>query len=388
VLFEPIPGWMVEKTPAPTSEELAGAAAFFEQVDPRRYPRSGELSRDCTVVRFPSLDTNLLWPFAATNPYDAPRFHDPEGRCAFGDRVLLRCIDRGWHEDRIVDHYLNDYDAFRIDLRRFAAIERARLRARDAEADVKGADIVADIVSEELFWANNHPRARVLGVLAERLAAAAVGAIPELAGFSPSADWFAESDAIWAPTAVPIHPGVAAELGLSWYDPDATYPQRDGSVLTFAGYVRAYVRWSIEHRALQLARSTAPAGDPVLWHPPTEGPVRIVGPAPGIYADGFAAPQAAFELEAIEPIETLSLRIYFPPQHRRAGTVVCAFGTSKAQAVMEPGTPSTLTLELPLEAGARARFSMTCTETLNMFERGESTDYRDLGVLILGVRAA
>jgi hypothetical protein len=374
--------------PAPTSDELAAAIVLFEQLDARRFPRLAGLPDDCKVVRFPSLDSNLLWPFAAINPYDAPGLHDPEGRCPFGDRVLLRCIELDWDEDRIVDHYLNDYAEFRVDLRRVSAIESARLIARDVDADVKAADVVADVVSEQLFWANNHPRARVLGVLANRLANAAVDAVSELAHFSTSPEWSDYHDARWALKAVPIHPGVAAELGLSWYERDAFYPQRNGGMLDQAQYVRAYVRWSLENRALQRERGTAALHDAVRWHPPLEGPVRVVGPALGIYPDGFAAPQVRFELEAIEPLEELTVRAYLPPQHPGPATVVCALGTSKAEAVMEPGTPFTLSLRLTLGAGERARFSMTCSETLNMFERGESADGRDLGVLILGMRAS
>jgi hypothetical protein len=42
-------------------------------------------------------------------------------------------------------------------------------------------------------------------------------------------------------------------------------------------------------------------------------------------------------------------------------------------------------LEREIAAGERTHISITCSETLNMFERGLSDDDRDLGVVLLRV---
>jgi len=113
-----------------------------------------------------------------------------------------------------------------------------------------------------------------------------------------------------------------------------------------------------------------------------------VGTAPGIYPDAFAAPLLRFEVEAAAAVERLTVRAYYPPQHVRAGTVACATGGESAEATVAPGTAFQLTVPMPLRPGERARLVLTCSERLNMFERAESEDSRDLGVLILEILAA
>jgi len=98
------------RLPAPTAEEIASSVLLFEQVDRERFPGLGDLPKDCGVVRFPSLDTNLLWPVE--------------------QRVLAQCVAQGWDEDVVVDYYLTRYGDFRVDLARLATLETARLRAR------------------------------------------------------------------------------------------------------------------------------------------------------------------------------------------------------------------------------------------------------------------
>lgn len=372
----------------PTDEELAACDVLFEQVEQHRYSRLHELPAGCTVVRFPSLDTNLLWPFDAVNPYDEPAPGRSIGRFPHGDRILLRCVERDWDEDRIVDHYLNGYESYRLDMARLAVLEDARLKARDARADVSMSDTIDIGGPRSLFWSNHHPRKELMGTLVRRVTAAAAGAIPELAGFDPPAEWLERCDGTCSENPVPVHPGVAAELGLPWYDPHATYLQRDGARLTHDEYVREYVRSALAVRARRRGHDAVSRNPATSIRPPLEGAARVVGPTFGIYADGFAGPVMRCVVEAVEAFGELCVELYLPPHHREAATVVCTLGASKAETMIEPGTPSTLTLSAHVAPGARADFMMTCSQTLNLFERGESEDNRDLGVLILKMRAA
>ncbi len=374
--------------PAPTARELAACVLLLEQIDVAGFPQADALPADCPVVRFPSLDTNVLWPFSALNPYDEAVLGNGLVRYPYGDRILLRCIEQDWDAERTIAYYLNEYADYRLDLGRLAEIERNRLKSRDAKSDVKMFDVLHDVVTEPLFWSRNHPRAPLLATLARRLATVVAGYIPELAGFEPARGAFdAHVDRVsW--TGVPIHPGVAADLGYAWYDPDERYKQLDGSRQTHDEYVRNLVESAIATRRLQQQRGMGQTGDPYGWQLPLDGPVRQSGTAPGIYPDAFAAPLLRFELEATARVERLAVKAYYPPQHLRAGRVVCEAGGASAEATVEPGTAFELTLSMALRAGEHVRVVLRCSERLNMFERAESEDSRDLGVLILKIQAA
>jgi hypothetical protein len=228
--------------PPPTAADLAACVLLLEQVERTRYPRLDELAPGCRVVRFPSLDTNLLWPFSAINPYDLPEPPAVEGPYPYGDRVLLRCIEKDWPVDRIVDHYLDHYDEYRLDMGRIAELERARREARDAKSDVKMADALADLISTRVFATTNHPMPSLLRVLLARIAAACERDIPAFAGpaivesvrdgFAAAREW----------TFVPINPGVAADLGLTWSE------SRD----EVESYVRGFARRRPDVRVAML----------------------------------------------------------------------------------------------------------------------------------------
>ena len=344
---------------------------LFEQVDRERFPGLGDLPKDCGVVRFPSLDTNLLWPVE--------------------QRVLAQCVAQGWDEDVVVDYYLTRYGDFRVDLARLATLETARLRARDEKADVTMFDAIGDVVSRPLFLSKNHPRPETMRVLIDRVVTAAAAHVPEIAGFVPP-DRVFDRDELCVPVwSVPIHPGVAAELGLTWYDPDyralqmeEVPPPYDGLDITDVRFVR---RTHEEHVRNVVRSAIASRDASSVRGAPIDGPIRIAGPAAGLYPDGFAMPQLRADLEALSEVEAVALDLYYPPQHLGAATLVCTLGEETVEAVVEPGQPVTLTLPARLERGARARLALSCSQTLNMLARGLGEDDRDLGVLLLKLRA-
>ena len=147
------------------------------------------------------------------------------------------------------------------------------------------------------------------------------------------------------------------------------------------------VRSALAVRARRRERDAVSRNQATSVRPEVDGGAEVVGPTLGVYPDGFAAPVMRCVLEATRSLDEVCVDLYLPPQHRGAATVVCTFGASKAEAMIDPGTSFTLTLPEHLAAGQRATFAMTCSQTLNMFERGESEDNRDLGVLILKMRA-
>lgn len=364
----------------PTREQLDACVLLLEQDGPEAFPYRAALPADCATVRLPALTTNLLWPFQAVNPYNVRG----NARDFMGNRVLLRAIERDWDADAVLAYYNERYDEYRVDLARLGEIERERLRALDERLDVPAADLVSDVISAPIFGAPAHPRAGVLEAFGRRLFARAARDVPALAALAERFSIAAiAADPRFGQGEVPIDPGVAAELGLSWYDPAATYLRLTGERLTRDEYLHAFVETTIENRRLVRAGAAPAIGTADGFRPAIDGPATVVGPAMGMYADGFAAPQVRFALEASAPVERFTIEGYYPPQHRGRATVACTLGDASATTTVEPGNAFALAVCADLAAGARATFTLSCSETLNMLEAGTGTDNRDLGVLVL-----
>lgn len=365
--------------------DLDDCVLLFEQVGPQRFPDLARLPPGCPVVRFPSLDTNLLWPFDAIAGGEGARTGGPH---PIRNRILDDCLDRGMSEDEAVRYYLERYEAYRPDMGRLAVLERRRLQARDERSDVTMADVL-DGPPPPVFFAANHPGPQLLRILARRMAAAASAAVPDLADYEPDADAFREYEDALGATRRPIHPGVAAELGLGWYDPEAGFRLRDGRTMTHDAYVRDYVRQSAAVRPRPGSSERRGAAASGAWRSriAIEGPVALSAEATGAYPDGFAAPSMVCEIEALAPVGGLELEAYYPPQHARGATVTFAAGDVGASVEVAPGSRFVLRLPVRLAAGERRRLELTCSERLNMRELGRGEDARDLGVLLRRIGA-
>lgn len=389
--FDPIliRSWLLPGTVARalTADEVNRTALLVEQYDQagQNYPQ--ELGGSCPSVRFPSLDANVFWPFAVANPYNNAS-DQALGGYAHADRILLRCIEQEWDVDSIVDYYVHSYDEFRVDLARVGAFDQRRWEKRDAACDIAMSDVLATWRKEPLFLGNDHPGYPLLETELQRIIRRAASELPALRPLRrrrKQSEIFPDGIP-WG--SIPIHPGVAAELDLPWYKRDALYLQTDGRRISHDDYVREFVVRTIAARGQKRIGNGEFGYDPCGFLPPVEGELLTGVRANGIYDDGFAAPQASFEIEARSQIDAVAITGYYPAQHSESAVVSVAAGPTASTANVSPGTEFRLLLGSRLKSGERLMVALTCSKTLNMFERGLSEDTRDLGVLILGVSAA
>lgn len=237
---------------------VASAAVLFEQFDPVRFPYHGSLPPTCVTITFPSVDFNLLWPLAGRNIYnDSPTPERLWGTFPYGDRIVIDAVKEGLAVEDLLSQYASTAVERLPNLDRFAELEWARLRARDAKCDVKMAEYVeAHFRDINLFWCINHPTLEALHELCLRLLSAATRS-----GVEISSATLDQSLAALPPQGplgilrVPVHPTVAEHFRLSWV-PDATAKVYGlwGEPLTYDEYFRHMAECSINVReALRAA---------------------------------------------------------------------------------------------------------------------------------------
>jgi len=233
-------------------EDLAACAVLLEQHDQVGFTQRDLLPPDVRVVKFPSLDFNLFWPFNTVNPFNSADPGKPIGLFPYGDRVIIGCVKKGMQADEIFDYYMSGWDEYKVDLHRLAALETARIASRDARSNVKlGALILQHFHTQRLFWTVNHPTADLLTDMTGRLLTAAF----------PNQAWAQQAHlretilAYFSPLGplgsidVPIHPGVAAHLKLSWYDFDEKHRLSDGRAVSYGEYFHEMIKVSVERHA-------------------------------------------------------------------------------------------------------------------------------------------
>ncbi len=235
-------------------EDIDDCALVAEQHDPRPFPYRERLPTNCPIVSYPSVDCNMLWPFNATNVYDAPEpplF--PFGRFPYGDRILAGCIKKGMPPKQILEYYFDGWDEYKLDLDRLVQIESARLRARDAQCVVKMADYVIDnLAKQRLYWTSNHPTPDLLRELTVRLIRtcfnnnAKIEAEADIAG--TIATCFGERGPLGV-IGIPIHAKVAEHLKLEWYDPRERQPYYDDRTLSHREYYSEFVAAALSFKA-------------------------------------------------------------------------------------------------------------------------------------------
>jgi Polysaccharide biosynthesis enzyme WcbI len=242
-----------EANKQPADEELANCALLCEQHDRLPFPYRNRLPSNCVTVKFPSVDFNLLWPFNSVNPYNkaAPPEY-PLGPFPYGDRVILNCVEMGMKREDILDYYLTRWDEYQIDLERLAKIEASRLAARDARCDVQMSSWVLErFRTQRLYWTINHPTSTLLRELLERLFHACAKAQPAI----EDVDVDTTLKANFPPrgplgvVAIPVHPKVAEQLGLDWYNGEERYPSFNFATYTYEGYFRALIDYCCAAKA-------------------------------------------------------------------------------------------------------------------------------------------
>lgn len=208
--------------------ELAEIAVLWEQEDEAHAAWRDELRRrlptEARVLRFPALRCSALWPFAAAEGAadDAP-WALPGDRVASDLAAAPDCATLS--DDALFALYLAESEAAMPDVSALMQHDVEQWLARDALCDVRLADFLAErVLTEKLF----HSPARLSGVVLRRLlndlvtltfgaSPAALAAIE--AELTPLLHGHAGDDAACAP----VHPLVAEQLGLAWFDPQANW---------------------------------------------------------------------------------------------------------------------------------------------------------------------
>lgn len=231
---------------------VAGCSLLLHQRGPRAFPYRAHLPEGSRVITFPSLDCMFLWPFHCENPYNRPEPPEyPFGRLAYGDRVILDCLEKGMPPDDVIAFYLNSWDEYAPELDRFFELESARLDARDRYCEVKiGNFVLNEFRNRQLFWTVNHPRKALIYELVARLLQAG---LPDAEGMaaeqvSALADIHFGTDPL-GELHIPVHPSVAQHFRLRWYSADERYGFSNNRV-AYTEYFRSMIEVTLERRHL------------------------------------------------------------------------------------------------------------------------------------------
>lgn len=250
-----------QKADAIPKADLAACAMLFEQHDQFGMAQRALLPPDVPTVKFPAIDFNLLWPFNCINPYNAPDTKDPLGPFPYGDRIILRCLQQGMSAEETFDYYVTQWEDYKVDLHRLAALETARIALRDSRSDVKlGSLVLERFHDDRLFWTVNHPVAELLAEFTTRLLTTAFANqawVNELDTLTTIVGYFSPRGPLGS-IGVPIHPGIANYLGLKWYGADDLYRASDGRMRSYEEYFHEMIAHSVAGRAALADAGKAP----------------------------------------------------------------------------------------------------------------------------------
>lgn len=195
-------------------------------------PEWGDLASAALLARLnpaaqdicvPNLFFKGYWPFwTSSSPID------------FGDSLLDKLIDAGARKPEILKIYYHGQLSKFADLEETAGESLDLEERKDGRSPVKLAPILREHWREEpLFYTCNHPATRLLGSAANQLLG--------LLGFPPlrAADLAAYRPE-YSNFELPIHPQVAAALGLSFLEADHEF-NIFGRRLTFLQYISRYI---------------------------------------------------------------------------------------------------------------------------------------------------
>ena len=162
-----------------------------------------------------------------------PLWHSAPG-FDFRDRFLDHLLERGLSKTEILHLYLRTDLTRKYDLQALLDRSLEREREREAQTPVKYLDVILEGFRERmLFHTVNHPGPELMA-LAARGVLTRLGLTPP-----PEADLLG-SARLFPEFQLPIHPQVAAFLGLAFAGPDTLYPVF-GKKKTFAQYAENYV---------------------------------------------------------------------------------------------------------------------------------------------------
>jgi hypothetical protein len=205
--------------------------------DWKRFPLQDCVRPGADIIKFPLVRFASLWPFDAWNgPSDREAYlgEAPNVTFPFLDGLLARLR----HE---IPDKAARFDAYRalegigvVNYKRIHALEERRLLKIDQQYDCRiGEFTLENFRTSQVFHTTVRPNWQGFNLLI-RMILKAVGAHDPIDPLSPSAD------AMLRIPQVPVHPKVAADLGVKWADEKTQY-QILGQKMNWETYVRRYI---------------------------------------------------------------------------------------------------------------------------------------------------
>ena len=209
---------------------LAQAIADWDE-----YPLRDVIPAGVPVVRFPLLRLASPWPFDGYNgPGDSVAHAREWPNLTFGylDGLLARLRREIPDPEARFRAYASLDIPGVVNYRRIHDFEARRLKAMDAEFECTiGQHVLAHIRRRPLFYTTNHPSGEVMAMLLNNI-------VRRIGGDAYGISAVDLDDLDF--NQVPVHPKVAADLGLDWVTPDRRYLFL-GEQVTWETYVRRYI---------------------------------------------------------------------------------------------------------------------------------------------------
>jgi hypothetical protein len=202
-----------------------------------QYPLRDHVRGDLPTLRYPCVRFASPWPFDAFNGPDdkLARNRDfPNFEFTYFDGMLARLRREIPDQERRFSVYESLAMERVIDFKRLHQFEQTRLEEMDRKfAAGIGAYILENFRKRQTFYTTAHPDGRIMKMLVRQISR-------EL-GLSLHF-WRPGSLDSLRSLQIPIHPKVAAALGIGWAGPDRKYLVR-GEWVTWEEYFRRYIAY-------------------------------------------------------------------------------------------------------------------------------------------------
>ena len=189
---------------------------------------------DAEIVVYPDVPLRSPWPFDAQSGYADPAIIDtPTAVMRHPDGVLARLRTVEPDKEKRFELYRDlAFDEART-IVKVAAAQELVLEQLDIDTEAGlGRFMLGAMKQEPLYYDSTHPSAAVLQVLA-----AFVWRKLDMAGRPPN---FGGMDR-WKSESLPVHPGVARQLGLTWATAATRYQYSTLGTVTWEQWARAYI---------------------------------------------------------------------------------------------------------------------------------------------------
>ncbi|AOO83420.1 WcbI family polysaccharide biosynthesis putative acetyltransferase [Bosea vaviloviae] len=202
-----------------------------------QYPLRDYVPEQLPTLRYPCVRFASLWPFDAFNGPDdkLARNRDfPNFEFTYFDGLLARLRKELPDHERRFKAYESLQIERVVDFKRLHTFEERRLEEMDRKFTVGiGAYILDNFRNRQVFYTTAHPNGAIMKMLVKH--------VTRELGLSLHF-WLPGSLNSLRRLQVPVHPKVAAALGVKWADAQRTYLVR-GEWITWEEYVRKYISY-------------------------------------------------------------------------------------------------------------------------------------------------